>query len=171
MKALDPNHFRAGSEIRSTADRPFHFVDSGLPNLYLVGIRYLQSGRGRIVVEIPAMKQLLALIARVVVAQPEALTGAEIRFLRKRLGQKAVDFAKCISVEPETLSRIENGRQTAGDGTDKLIRLYYLLACEDPFITKARRTVIGQLGSQKQPAAAPRKLVARVKKNQWETAC
>jgi len=38
----------------------------------------------------------------------------------------------------------------------------------DPLITKARRAVIDQLRSQKKPAAAQKKLVARVKNNQWE---
>jgi DNA-binding transcriptional regulator YiaG len=60
-----------------------------------------------VVAEIPAIRQLLSLIARDLMEKPKALAPEEIRFLRKRLGQKQVDFANQIGVRPETLSRFE----------------------------------------------------------------
>ena len=42
-------------EIWATSDSPFRFVDSGLSDVYLVGIRYFECECGKIVAEIPAV--------------------------------------------------------------------------------------------------------------------
>jgi transcriptional regulator with XRE-family HTH domain len=165
---LGHNCSKTRKEFLATSDKPFHFVDSGLPNVYLVGIRYFECECGRVVAEIPAIKQLMKLIARIVIEKPEALSGAEIRLLRKRLGKKSLDFAKDIGIQPETLSRIENEHQTAGEGIDKFIRLYYVLASEDPLLTEVRRQLIDVLKSWKQADTPPKKLVARVTNNEWQ---
>src|SRR4051812_46291617 len=104
-------------EFIATDEKPYHFQDSGLPNVYLVGVRYFKCECGESFVEIPALRQLLALIARNIVVNDKALTGSEIKFLRKRLGQKAGDFATSIKLQPETLSRVENNKQSVGAKT------------------------------------------------------
>jgi len=115
-------------ELCSTVDNPYHFVDSGLDNVFLVGIKYKRCACGEVVADIPAIRQLLTLISRDVVEQEFSLSGAEVRFLRKRLRIKQLDFAKQLGVEVETLSRIENGHVPASERTDKFIRLYYAIA-------------------------------------------
>src|SRR5208337_3441364 len=45
-------------EFRATMDDPYHFVDSGLPNVYLSGIRYFRCECGQEMADIPAIKQL-----------------------------------------------------------------------------------------------------------------
>lgn len=75
-------------EKLATVEQPFHFADSGLPNVYLVGIKYFVCDCGSVVAEIPAVKQLMQLIARDIVESSSDLTGAEVRFLRKRLGKR-----------------------------------------------------------------------------------
>src|SRR2546422_739289 len=68
---------------QATLRKPYHFVDCGLPNVYLAGIRYFVCRKcGKRAAEIPAVKQLLTNIAAAVVEQEGRLTGAEIRFLR-----------------------------------------------------------------------------------------
>src|SRR5690348_12335504 len=109
-------------EFRATMDEPYQFIACGLPNVFLVGIRYFRCECGEETADIPAIKGLLNLIARDLVEKDSALSGAEIRFLRKRLGKKATDFAKQIGLEPETLSRIENGHLPPSERTDKLVR-------------------------------------------------
>ena len=99
-------------EYLSTEKKPFHFVDCGLDNVYLVGIKYFVGVDGQSIAEIPALQKLMQLIARDVVLCPRDLTGPEVRFLRKRLGKKASDYCSYLGVEPETLSRIENDKQT-----------------------------------------------------------
>lgn len=120
-------------EMRATPDAPYHFQDVGLPNVFLTGIRfYVCSGCKRIVkAEIPAVNELLDAIARAVVTKPSPLTGAEVRYLRKRLGIKASEFADIIDVSAEQLSRWENQHNGMGGATDRLIRIAYAFIKKD----------------------------------------
>jgi len=113
-------------ERKATIDSPYHFVDSGLPNVYLTGIRYRVCSTCREQsADIPEVKQLMSVIAQAVVENESPLTGPEIRFLRKRLGKKSSEFARIIGVSLEQVSRWENGRNPPEASADKLIRIYY----------------------------------------------
>jgi len=152
----------------ATAEQPFHFTDSGLSNVHLVGIKYFTCECGRVTAEIPAFKQLLELIAKDLVEKPEALTGEEVRFLRKRLGKKAKDFAAEIGIQPETLSRIENGRMPVEQQTDKLVRADYILSAKSPLVEEMRNALLDLLKEWKQ-AQDSVKIVATVRDNEWES--
>jgi DNA-binding transcriptional regulator YiaG len=168
---MTQNRIEQRTEHFATAKNPFHFPDSGLPNVYLVGIRYFTYPDGRIVPEVPAIKHLLQLIARNLIQRKEALTGHEIRFLRKRLGQKQVDFSRAIGIEPETLSRCENGHQKLGESNDKFIRLYYAIsALDDIHLAELRKQIPEMLSEWRegQPVPAKRPVVATVMNDKWE---
>lgn len=119
------------TEYIATEDKPFHFLDSGLDNVYLVGIKYFVYADSRVVAEIPALKQLMKLIAKDLVFCSTALNGSEVRFLRKRLGTKSSEMADHLRVEAETLSRIENGKQTVSPQMDLLVRMVYCILSGD----------------------------------------
>src|SRR2546429_572035 len=154
-------------EFRATMEEPYHFVDCGLPNVYLVGIRYFRCECTRELVDIPAIKQLMNLIARDLVEKDSALSGAEMRFLRKRLGAKAADFAKQIGLEPETLSRIENDHLPPSERTDKLVRLYYAVASKDPLLLDQLQADLSQrLMAWQKIVLPPKKIVAKVRDNE-----
>ncbi len=70
-------------------------------------------------------------IGELIVMKPGVLTGHEIRFLRKRVGKKAADFAAFINKTPEHFSKLETGALPLNEPTDKLIRLTYGLLSED----------------------------------------
>jgi DNA-binding transcriptional regulator YiaG len=155
----------------ATREKPFHFLDSGLSNIYLVGIRYFTYPDGRIVPEIPAVKQLMQLIARDLIEQESAMTGDEVRFLRKRLGQKQIDFARSIGIEAETLCRCENGHQKLSETNDKFIRLYYALAALDDHNLSELRQRLRQMfldWHEMQYAANKKPVVVTVTNEQWE---
>ncbi|SRR5260221_9944900 len=119
-------------EKMATIKSPYHFVDSGLRNVYLAGIRYWEcEDCGKQAAEIPALKDLMVKIARLVVAQESHLSGDEIRFLRKRLAKKSADFAKIIGVTPEQITRWEKGNNPPSESADKLIRVFYCLLSND----------------------------------------
>jgi DNA-binding transcriptional regulator YiaG len=119
-------------EMRATFERPYRFLDSGLSNVYLVGIKYWTCENcGRQAAEIPALEGLMSVIAKSVVMKPALLTGEEIRFLRKRIGKKASEFAELINKTPEHLSKLENDQVHLPEETDKLIRLTYGMLCGD----------------------------------------
>jgi len=157
------------TERFATGKSPYHFTDSGLDYVYLSGIAYFKCRNGHRLADIPAVEQLMELIARDVVEKPAALTGPEIKFLRKRLSKKAVDFAKEIGLEPETLSRIENSKRQAKESTDKLIRLYYAVSSGDPVLLKELQTALVDLLTRWTETQSKKKLMAKVTDNAWET--
>ena len=159
------------NEFLATDKTPYHFSESGLSNVYLVGVKYSICDCGEKFVEIPAIKQLFSLMARNTVMKPEALTGAEIRFLRKRLGNKATEFAEKVKLTPETLSRVENDKQRVGKRSDSYIRIYYALASRDSVLLDAiKETLDSVLGDHKAPAKKPPKTVAKIEHDEWAMA-
>ena len=120
------------TERRATVDQPYRFLDSGLSNVYLAGIKYWTCIEcGKQAAEIPALEQLMSVIATAVVMKPALLSGEEVRFLRKRLGRGAVEFAELINKTPEHFSKLENDQVPLPEETDKLIRLTYGLLSGD----------------------------------------
>jgi DNA-binding transcriptional regulator YiaG len=116
----------------ATPAKPYHFLDSGLSNVYLIGIKYWVCGKcGAQSAEIPAPEQLMNIIGESVVMKPGMLTGEEIKFLRKRVGKKSADFAVLINKTPEHFSKLETGALPLHEPTDKLIRLTYGLLMRD----------------------------------------
>jgi DNA-binding transcriptional regulator YiaG len=120
------NCLECGSQTRktiATPRHPYHFTESGLPDVYLAGIDVLTCRACKsvspIIPRLPALHRAIALsLAR----KNGSLTGQEIRFLRKAAGLSAVNFASLLMVEPETLSRTENNRQVLKPSMDKLAR-------------------------------------------------
>jgi len=103
--------------------KPYHFVGSGLQNVYLVGVEYevdreTQEQRA----SIPRLPDLLTWIAVTLLSKEAPLTGEELRFLRKRVGKSSKDFAQLLGLTSEQFSRIENGSRLT-PSNDKLFRL------------------------------------------------
>ena len=61
-------HIHELEERKATSESPYQFVGSGLPNVYLVGIKYsvCKSCKEQ-AADIPAIKQLMGVIARAIV--------------------------------------------------------------------------------------------------------
>jgi hypothetical protein len=129
-------------EHAATLEQQYHYVGSGLSNVFLTGINYFVCSVCRKeVADIPAIKELLTAIARTIVEKHSPLIGPEVRFLRKRLQKKGVEFAPMISVTPEHLSRMEGQDRPLGDlGRDKLIRLLYKGLSGDKALQKVYST-------------------------------
>ncbi len=110
----------------ASVKNPYHFVDSGLPNVYLAGIKYrVCRACKKQAADIPAVKSLLTVIARTIVESDAPLTGPEIRFIRKRLGLPSAEFARLAGVSLEQVSRWENDWNRPEKSADKLIRMAY----------------------------------------------
>jgi putative zinc finger/helix-turn-helix YgiT family protein len=111
---------------KATMEQPYHFVESGLDNVYLVGITVRTCADCREELpEIPNISQLHDKIAETIATKPAELAGGEIRFLRKNLGLKAEEFAKHMGTTSVSVSRWENGHDVSKEN-DKLIRYFYL---------------------------------------------
>lgn len=154
---------------RATHESPYHFTDSGLPNVYLTGIRYFVCAKcNKQAAEIPAVKELMKAIARAVVGKETSLSGPEIRFLRKRLGKKATEFAQIIGVVPEQVSRWENAANPPEKSADKLIRLYYSLESGDKALEKKLHADMARLATVRaEPEHLQRIEAAIGRKQEW----
>ncbi len=168
MALMHECNSKSRKEFLATDENPYHFGDSGLTNVYLVGIKYYRCECGEVVAEIPAIRQLLTLIARDLVEKSDALAPEEIRFLRKRLGKKQTDFAKEIGLRPETLSRVENGETRVNERVDKIVRLYYAFRSQDPILLEKFKHELQAILASWKYSLAPSKIIATVKNNEWE---
>jgi hypothetical protein len=114
-------------EYTSTPEHPYHYVNSGLDNVYLVGVRYrICQGCGKQSADVPALKGLLAEIASGIIAKPSLLTGPEVKFLRKQLSLRAIDFAAMMAIKPQSMSRLESVG-AVNESRDRFIRLLYTM--------------------------------------------
>ena len=74
-------------------------------------------------VSVPNLEGLAAAVAVARAFLPVELTGAEVRFMRKVIGMSAKDFAEALKLDPASLSRWENNKQTLGGWAESQVRL------------------------------------------------
>jgi len=102
--------------------RATDYPESGLDNVELFNVPVWVCPNGHEEIEIPAVTQLHELLAQLIVRKPAIITGPEIKFLRRRIGIQAKEFAERIGLTAVALSRFETGRQVSRK-IDLLIKL------------------------------------------------
>lgn len=139
-------HDKKLRRTKATTDKPYHFTESGLDHIYLVGIVvYKCEECDEELPEIPNIAQLHDSIGEGLVKKPTLLTGPEIRFLRKNLGLLAADFGKYLDTTPVSVSRWETGEQEVSKENDKLIRYFYLRSKEEKINLRIKHPSVEQL--------------------------
>ena len=103
----------------------YQYVESGLDNVIIEGIEIFKCPCGEYSALIPHILELHKTIAKCLIEQMHPLSGKEIRFLRKNMGIKAMNFARILGVDNATVSRWENGKEKHSDIVDRFIRLIY----------------------------------------------
>lgn len=99
------------------------FRESGLSNVVLKDIEVIQCRHcGNQDPIIHRLVDVMKQIAQALVEKPFALTGEEIRFLRKYLGMSGETFAGFLHTDKAVLSRWENNQVGIGSKSDLLIR-------------------------------------------------
>jgi len=120
----DSNRNRLNAAADTIIER-YNDNSMGMPVL-LLNSAIQSSFEGEEGVIVPDLKGLEAAMAIARAARPEKLTGQEIRFLRKAMGQKAIELASFLDVAPETLSRWENDREVISTNPERIFRLRVL---------------------------------------------
>jgi DNA-binding transcriptional regulator YiaG len=106
--------------------KPYHFTASGLPNVYLLsGVKIERDGDYGELVTIDHLPDLIMAIAFSLVRKPDRLTGAEVRFLRKRIGITQAELAEELWVSEQTVANYEKGKTEPGPA-DRALRLLFL---------------------------------------------
>jgi putative transcriptional regulator len=85
----------------------YHYVESGLPNVYLInGYREVKTPYGR-GISIQDFEELHMAIAYALVEMKSFLTGPEVRFIRKLLELTQTQLASLLGVEEQSVRRWE----------------------------------------------------------------
>jgi DNA-binding transcriptional regulator YiaG len=100
----------------------YHYLESGLDNFWICRIEIYRCECGESAA-IPQIIELHRTIAKCLLTQKSPLSGKEIRFLRKHMAMKAIDFAKHLGVDNATVSRWENEKGPHSPVVDRFIRL------------------------------------------------
>jgi putative zinc finger/helix-turn-helix YgiT family protein len=169
MVAVGHNCHKKALTKLATAAEPYHFIESGLPNVYLIGIEYricpdcnLQSA------EIPAIEDLMKKIARAVVQKHGQMSGSEVRFLRKRLRMKSSVFARVIGVSPEQVTRWEQDDNARSESADKLIRVFYCILSNDDALEEIVNEHITVWLSAMSNEKTAEPITAELRDREWE---
>ncbi len=111
-----------GSANVHTSRGSYQFKESGL-NVVLQGIEIekCEACKSESPI-IPRMNDLMRTIALAVIAKPYALTGEDVRYLRKYLGMTGDALSRLIHIDRTTLSKWENNDDRIGQQSDLLIR-------------------------------------------------
>jgi DNA-binding transcriptional regulator YiaG len=110
---------------------PYHFKGSGLPNVYLLnGVKIERHADYGELVTIDHLPDLFMAIAFNLSRKPDRLTGAEMRFLRKRMEMTQADLAKELWVGEQTVANYEKGKTEVGPA-DRALRFLFLAHVAD----------------------------------------
>ena len=156
---------------RTTIEKPYRFVESGLSNIYLAGVTLHHCASCREYdVEIPKLGSLMDVIAGTLLRKSGLLTGQELRYLRKHTGFQAQELAALLRINPAHLSRVENGRyKNLGETGDTLARVLIREASTGEPGKEALLDFAKQLMMAKH-LKGKRKPTFQLIKNQWRVA-
>jgi len=120
-------------EPQKEVRREVPYPESGLNNVLLFNVPVWTCANQHEEIEIPAVTGLHDLLAQMIIRKPAPLVGQEVRFLRRRVGLTAKEFAHKIALTPVRLSQLENTRTGIHKRADLLVRLCMaaLLAARD----------------------------------------
>lgn len=113
----------------------YHYVECGLPNVYIEGLPPVVDDDGDEVVEIPFIAALHAEIARGIVMHKGNMSGKELRFLRTEMGLTQAGLATVVGVAPLTLGRWERDENPMDQSAETLIRKLAIERLLKPFDT------------------------------------
>lgn len=121
-----------GGKLKEKRVALYHYEESGLPNVFLAGIKVAVCGKcGERYPIIPSVLRLHENIAEAIALKPVSITGLEMRFLRKQLGLTAAQWATYLKMDKASISRLENGHNPISRQTDALVRLLYFRLLEE----------------------------------------
>lgn len=157
-------------ERMTTPETPYHYMLSGLKDVFLVGIvirRCIQCGTESPV--IPQIGDLHRVIAESLAEKPGSLRGDELRYLRKYAGFSSKRFAALLEINASHLSRFENGTYKAlGGPADKLARALAMSASNEHYMQKILMQVADDRIKSKK--LAKKRPLFRLIRNRWTRA-
>lgn len=126
-----------GARVKATQDKPWHYTDCGLDNVWLVGIEVETDPKtGEAEPIIPQIRDLHDCIFATLLRKPGPLAGPEVRYLRRHLGWTQAGAAERLGFNsPQYFSELER-RETAF--SDVPVDFVWRLLCVNAFEAKAK---------------------------------
>ena len=120
MKA---NHWQHNDE---KLKKPLHYPECGLDDVYLVsgyGVVKTPYGKGIVVKNVDA---LLRAIGCRLATEKKALTGKELRFLRKQMSLTQSELGQIVGLNSQQVARWEKGEYEIPGPAERLVRLLFI---------------------------------------------
>jgi DNA-binding transcriptional regulator YiaG len=105
----------------------YHYEESGLDNVVLMGLEACEDDMGEEVVTIRNINGLHRAIVQGIANKPTAISGKELRFVRTELGKTQAELAVALSKDAQTIGRWERGEHPIDSTAETLIRVMALL--------------------------------------------
>ena len=102
----------------------YRYTESGLDNVFIEGVQFVQDDAGERCTTIPNVNGLHRAIAYGIVRRQGSMTGRELRFLRTEIGMTQAELAEMLHREPLTISRWERGENPVDSNAETIIRLF-----------------------------------------------
>ena len=117
---------------------PFHYAMCGVPNVYLLnGVEVFEDDGYGPSFQIRDIDGLHNAIAAAIVECPRTVTGAEVRFLRKRMGLTQAELARRVRSSTQNVANYEKGATGIPGPFDLMLRTVYMLHILPPDAGKA----------------------------------
>lgn len=100
----------------------YHYIESGLDNVFINGLEPVVDADGDQVIEIPFIGALHAEIARGIVISKGAISGKELRFLRTEMGMTQAELSQKVGVDSQTVGRWEREETPFNSNAELVIR-------------------------------------------------
>lgn len=101
----------------------YHYTESGLDNVYIMGVPIEVDDGGESTVTIASINQLHKVIALGIVNHEHGMNGAELRFIRTEMGLSQAQLAKIVHRDGQTIGRWERGEIEIDETAETIIRL------------------------------------------------
>ena len=112
---------------RELLGEPFHYTASGLDSIYLLnGVTVETTPYGE-ALTIENLKGLHRAIGLHIIEKTGAMTGPELRFLRKQMSLTQAALANELRISDQTIANYEKGKTEIGP-VDRFMRGFYLLS-------------------------------------------
>ncbi|TFH89507.1 helix-turn-helix domain-containing protein [Vibrio ouci] len=109
----------------------YHYTECGLPNVYLKNGYTLEIFEGEEYLSIDDMNALHTVIGSNLATKPQALTGAELRFLRETFNHSRRALGDIMGVDQQTVGRWEKGESAIPKTVDLLMRQLFLESIDE----------------------------------------
>ena len=98
------------------------YVECGLSNVVIHGIRVVVDDEGDEVITIPAINELHRVIAGGIVQHEHGMSGDELRFLRTEMGMTQAELARLVHRDKQSVGRWERGEKELDSASETVIR-------------------------------------------------